>query len=1492
MAEDTPFGPTVTPEQQFVSQYLADRFNNFSEPLSNSPTTMETAGAIWRQETIIGSLLDIGVYEDLPGSYVVDKSFNPLAFAKENEETYRDVLPFIYSGEFNDVWSPEQFEARATKYRKELEDRRIMQEGTTAGMVVGMGLAFFDLPTLIPVFGIASKASTLARVGRTALFGAGVTASQEVVLQNLRDQRTMMESVYGVAAGGLFGGAIGGLSGVLSKRHVLHPENPNNPLRHDAPEEFVIMQEGSAQADGLRVSRVEKPDGTFVTTYSKLGDDPTYKSILSYPDEAGNTVHIDRNAPISQFENGLPTGTQRPTGRVGPDEAVDSNAGPSTAGAAQVKATEAPEILNIGRLGRLMSRVIPKLRMLQSTSSEVRAVVQKLTESGGVLFKDSGIGKSPGITASDIKAMGELTHTKFAIAQKEKASEIMRLSGGASTRAGLTRQEIKDDALRFLDDSKKVFTGDPRKKVYIKTEGHLQEEEIAALVRMTAMRYDDANPIAEADVKKLKARFGDKGTEKILAGVKTMADDLHAFHKASEDALVNVLEVPPEQLLGKDYVMAHIYLRDAVAADRAGFEEILLRKFLDDPTEDFLNDIDGFGGAITPDEFAVLGKQDITINGVDYTTKTGLAAKVDILESWSGDVYERALLGAEIELEKAIQAKNDSKSLVVEAARLTGKTNTDIKKTQIQKAVIIKEKSLREAAAKKAEQETVKLEKQQIDNELSILVEEQRVGMEAFLDTRTEARPFIKALKEAKEGLIKVNKWQGFYQNISEAYDDMFLAHKAIRQAKDDLQRKPLELAKAKFDLETKHSLILSRLTQKQKGLDDRQKVLGYELSALTKKTDALTKALDEHTVNLADFRAKAKALTARRKETTRQANLDETAAKKAKKQAKKKGVDTSGRKPDKAETVEETLKRIKSEKLEDPNKKARMISRAKGKDAPVHEYVKRLVSDIASGNRLPGSIDAVESSMSNRLKKRQIKWTNDELDELFDRGFMNDDLYATVDATNRELSALIGLKMKYGTTDTIKIVNDAVEAVNEKIRDPNISDRYKRQLETHAKDVKASLTGMFDEYMGRAGPKYSDNNLANTMAWSAHRLRQYAHAIHGPGFMIGSFTDFAQKALVNGYHADSALLMRNAADMFKGLPKSELKIIVTHLEGMMTNNRQMAMNGVEQERLSGGLGQQGSKLNAITSLFGRTMDSLSNGVSIYGAMQWWNTRGKLTALNAMQHHLVKDIGDYEAVLAKATAGDLKAQKLIAKYASFNLDRENMALIKKMIDKYPPVNNNGVLELDWHRWHKAGPDGDQAVKVLQTAMMRNANQAITTPGVGDKPLFMAEPTWKTVFQFQTFGFVAVPKTILPAIQRGLNFKDTEILLYLAHVAALGSMVLVAKDLIRDGKVKERTKAEWGYDIIDRSGLLAFASQPTAALVAVVAELTGIPMSQGRYGDAPITGLLAGPVGGALDNTVSAAQDAISGDGGSAVKNLGRVVPFKIVVDALRNLNSE
>jgi len=196
------------------------------------------------------------------------------------------------------------------------------------------------------------------------------------------------------------------------------------------------------------------------------------------------------------------------------------------------------------------------------------------------------------------------------------------------------------------------------------------------------------------------------------------------------------------------------------------------------------------------------------------------------------------------------------------------------------------------------------------------------------------------------------------------------------------------------------------------------------------------------------------------------------------------------------------------------------------------------------------------------------------------------------------------------------------------------------------------------------------------------------------------------------------------------------------------------------------------------------------------------------------------------------------------------------------------------------------------VKNLKAAMMRNANQAITTPGLGEKPLFMSNPVYKTIFQFQTFGFVSVPKTILPAIQRGMNYKDAEILLYMSYVSALGSMVLVVKDLIRDGEVKERTATEWAYDIFDRAGFTNYLSQPTAAVWAAVTSMAGYPSTPGRYGNAPISGLLGGPAVGVADRLATGVRGAFEGDINKAAGNLGKILPYGQMFNVLKQIGQE
>lgn len=55
------FVPTLTPEQQQTSRFLDEQFNNFSATLEQTPNSIETAGAFFTQETIVGSLLEYGI---------------------------------------------------------------------------------------------------------------------------------------------------------------------------------------------------------------------------------------------------------------------------------------------------------------------------------------------------------------------------------------------------------------------------------------------------------------------------------------------------------------------------------------------------------------------------------------------------------------------------------------------------------------------------------------------------------------------------------------------------------------------------------------------------------------------------------------------------------------------------------------------------------------------------------------------------------------------------------------------------------------------------------------------------------------------------------------------------------------------------------------------------------------------------------------------------------------------------------------------------------------------------------------------------------------------------------------------------------------------------------------------------------------------------------------------------------------------------------------
>ena len=169
-----------------------------------------------------------------------------------------------------------------------------------------------------------------------------------------------------------------------------------------------------------------------------------------------------------------------------------------------------------------------------------------------------------------------------------------------------------------------------------------------------------------------------------------------------------------------------------------------------------------------------------------------------------------------------------------------------------------------------------------------------------------------------------------------------------------------------------------------------------------------------------------------------------------------------------------------------------------------------------------------------------------------------------------------------------------------------------------------------------------------------------------------------------------------------------------------------------------------------------------------------------------------------------------------------------------------------------------------------------------TPGVGDLPLFMSKTMYRTIMQFQTYGFVSVSRHILPAIQRGATYGDIESMMSLALAAGLGTGVVATKDILREGKIRDRTPDQWAYDILDRSGFLMYLTVPSAAVYNWGAWAAGSKKRASRYAQtSDQMTLLLGPSGGTIKDILTTGQNLAYGDTDAAGKHALKLLPFQM-----------
>jgi hypothetical protein len=400
--------------------------------------------------------------------------------------------------------------------------------------------------------------------------------------------------------------------------------------------------------------------------------------------------------------------------------------------------------------------------------------------------------------------------------------------------------------------------------------------------------------------------------------------------------------------------------------------------------------------------------------------------------------------------------------------------------------------------------------------------------------------------------------------------------------------------------------------------------------------------------------------------------------------------------------------------------------------------------------------------------------------------------------------------------------------------------------------------------------------NSESILHWGLAKAREWNFIRYGSGFLIPSLTDLANVTMTTGFGTFSYRNLRGVNKTIAGMGNDEIRRLTYAMELLMHNSRNIKMNNGDDFRRMAGIGNYGTITHKTTATIDQVSSGLSRGTSYASGMLWWNSRLKMLAMTELQHNFTRLAGRYDELSAAASAGDRAAGLEIAKLASLGLGSDQMRNIQRMFAKHPPTETDGILELGMGRWLDEGEAGQRAYQDVLMALEHVANRAVMTPGKGDTPFLMSSEYGKTLMQFQTYGFVIMTRFMMPAFQRMATYGDMDAFLSFGLALALGSGVVAAKDLIRDGEIKERSAAQWGYDVIDRSGFLTYLSTPSAQVMRFFdAEASRYSNERNRFA------LVGGPTGGLVQDLMDLGGAVGEGD----LERMGRtgqkLMPFRV-----------
>ncbi|MBC3213400.1 hypothetical protein [Serratia fonticola] len=489
------------------------------------------------------------------------------------------------------------------------------------------------------------------------------------------------------------------------------------------------------------------------------------------------------------------------------------------------------------------------------------------------------------------------------------------------------------------------------------------------------------------------------------------------------------------------------------------------------------------------------------------------------------------------------------------------------------------------------------------------------------------------------------------------------------------------------------------------------------------------------------------------------------------------------------------------------------------------------VINKIIGAMRPQDYANAFSVKLPGAAKSRSLNVPDDLLEP-----YLESDVRFVMQRHIRDAAPNIELTRNFGDSSMERVLKDIRDEYTEMMRN-NPADQV--MLNKRMQRDETDIMAMRDRLLGTY--KMPDNPSA-TFVRAGNVLRNMNYLTKLGGMTVSAVPDLARAVMVNGF-----------AKTFSAYGK------------WLARSPAWKANKQEMRKM-------GTALDIVLSDRSRAIADIADGFSQRSALESGldyatGKFGNLTLMNQWNsfHKSLNGMNTADLILS--------ATKSNARLAKLGIDDNMAARIQQQFNKHGKT-------VDGLRIGNSSAWDDPAVRAaFESAVVKDVNNTIVTPGIGDTPLWSSSQMGKLVFQFKSFIFGSYNRATAGGIQAG----DAQFYYGLAMQLMLGAMTYAIKNTIA-GRDVDYAPEKLVLEGVDRSGVLGPLMEFNNTLEKVSAGTLGFGPAlgtgtQSRYASRNAIGSILGPSFDSMGKLSDIATGILSGDfDDKAVNSTRQLIP--------------